>query len=123
MARRAADGVEGYQAYRAGNLQEARQLLEGTNQTGDHGAILRGDLYRKLGNWRKAEGWYQAGWEHPVAHERLGKLYEEMRRPEEAIASYRRFAKAWEEADSRLQSRVEKAESRIEALEAKLAAR
>jgi hypothetical protein len=38
------------------------------------GAIWRSDLYRKLGDLEKAEGWYLAAWRHPVAHERLEAL-------------------------------------------------
>ena len=108
--------LEGYRAFRAGHLQEAERLWAGHNESGRFGAVWRGDLYRKLGELRTAKGWYQAAWQIPLAHERLGRLYEKMGRPEKARAAYDRFVESWEDADPKLQPRVEKARKRIEAL-------
>jgi tetratricopeptide (TPR) repeat protein len=108
--------LEGYRAFRAGNLQEAGRLWAGHNESKQFGAIWRGDLYRKLGELREAEGWYQAAWQIPLAHERLGRLYEKMGRPEKARAAYERFVDAWDDTDPELQPRVERARNRIEML-------
>jgi len=111
--------LEGYRAFRAGNLQEAERLWAGHNESKQFGAIWRGDLYRKLGKLREAEGWYQAAWQIPLAHERLGRLYEKMGRPEKARAAYDRFVDAWDDADPELQDRVETARERLEVLKEK----
>ena len=108
--------LEGYRAFRAGNLQEAERLWAGHNESERFGAIWRGDLYRKLGKLRTAKGWYQAAWQIPLAHERLGWLYEKMGRPEKARAAYERFVDAWDDADPELQPRVERARRRLETL-------
>ena len=112
----------GYQALRTGDLQRAAQLLDRSNESYLTGAIWRGDLYRKLGDLEKAEGWYLAAWRHPVAHERLGRLYEKMGEPEKATAAYQRFVEAWKNADPELQGRVETARERLDALSSAAAA-
>jgi tetratricopeptide (TPR) repeat protein len=109
--------LQGYRAYRAGSLQVAAKHWDGFNFSGDEGAIWRGDLYRKLGRLKKAEGWYLAAWSHPLAHERLGRLYEQMDRPGKAQAAYRRFLAAWDGADPELQDWVDDARERVRALE------
>jgi serine/threonine-protein kinase len=108
--------LEGYRAFRAGSLQEADRLWAGHNESGRFGAVWRGDLYRTLGKLRTAKGWYQAAWQIPLAHERLGRLYEKMGRPEKARAAYDRFVDAWDDADPELQPRVERARNRIETI-------
>ena len=108
--------LQGYRAFRAGDLREAERLWAGHNESERFGAIWRGDLYRKLGKLRTAKGWYQAAWQIPRAHEGLGRLYETMGTPEKARAAYERFIEAWKNADPKLQPRVEKARKRIEAL-------
>lgn len=116
--------LRGYRAWKAGNLERAAQLWNrshvfgGRSPFATRGALWRGDLYRQLGRLHEAEGWYLAAWEyHPLAHERLGQLYEEMGRPEEAAAAYRRFIAAWKDVDEGLQPRVEAARERLAALE------
>jgi len=52
-----------------------------------------------------------------VAHERLGRLYEEIGEPERAAEHYAVFADAWQDADPELQPRVEAARARIAAIE------
>lgn len=108
--------VKGYQAWRARDLKRAARLWAKSNQADELGAVLRGDLYREIGEPRQAEGWYLAAWRHPVVHERLGQLFEEMDEPEKAKAAYERFVEAWKNADPGLQDRVEKARKRLEAL-------
>lgn len=110
------DELKGYRAFKAGDLKRAERLWGGYNESAYWGAIWRGDLYRELGELKKAEGWYLAGWPHPITHERLGRLYEKMGRPEEGRAAYERFIEAWKDADPELQARVEKARKRLEAL-------
>ncbi len=110
---RRVDEVKGYRAFRAGNLERADTLWAGQQQAKRWGAIWRGDLYREKGQLEKAEGWYQAAWRHPVAHERLGQLYDEMGKPKKARAAYQRFVEAWKNADPELQPRVEKARRRL----------
>jgi len=110
--------LRGYRAFREERLEEAARLADRSNEAGPTGAIWRGDLYRDLGRLERAEGWYLAAWGFPVAHQRLGRLYEEMGRPEEAAVEYRRFVEAWEDADPALQPRVEAARERIEQLTA-----
>jgi tetratricopeptide (TPR) repeat protein len=108
--------LRGYRAWTAGNLEAAERLWHDQNLSYYWGSIWRGDLYRELGNLEEAEGWYLAVWVHPVAHERLGPLYEEMGKPRKAAAAYERFVEAWEEADLGLQHRVETAQQRRRAL-------
>jgi tetratricopeptide (TPR) repeat protein len=109
--------LEGYRAYAAGRLSEARKHWAERETVPPTPSIWRGDLYRQLGRPETAADWYQAAWAHPLAHERLGKTYEQMGRPDEAQAAYRRFIAAWENADPELQPRVEAARRRLRALE------
>lgn len=108
--------LKGYRAWKAGDMERATKLWSGSNQAGRRGAVWRGDLYRRLGRLKKAEGWYQAAWSHPVAHERLGRLYEKRGKMKKARAAYRRFVEAWENADPGLQDRVETARQRLQVL-------
>lgn len=108
--------IRGYRAWKQDELERASELWDRSNQSEDVGAAWRGDLHRELGRLETAEGWYQAAWALPVAHERLGQLYEEMGEPEEAAAAYRRFIAAWEDADPELQDRVEAARERLREL-------
>ena len=117
-----AEELRGYRALRADSLERAKGLLSRSNESFITGAIWRGDLYRRLGELEKAEGWYLAAWRHPVAHERLGRLYEKMDRPEDAIDAYERFIEVWRDADPELQSRVKKARRQVEVLREKRAA-
>ena len=108
--------LRGYAAWKDGRLREARRLWSESNPAGQFGAVWRGDLYLDLGELQTAEGWYLAAWPMPIAHERLGQLYEEMDRPEDAAAAYRRFIAAWENADPELQPRVDSARKRVKEL-------
>lgn len=110
--------LKGYRALSAGDLNDAAKHWAGFNDFGPAGAILRGDLHRELGHLGKAEEWYRAAWMHPVAHERLGQLYEQMERRQEAASAYRRFVEAWEDADPELQPKVEAARKRLTQLTA-----
>lgn len=109
-------GLEGYRAWKRGEFERAAERASQSKEWFNIGAIWRGDLYRELGELERAEGRYLAAWMHPVAHERMGRLYEQMDEPEKAAAAYRRFVVAWEEADPELQGRVEAARERIAAL-------
>ena len=115
-ANMAVRSLEGYRASTAGDLQRAAELWSGYNAAGLEGAIWRGDLHRELGELERAEEWYTAAWSEPVAHERLGRLYEETGEPEKAAAAYRRFIAGWTNADEMLQPRVKAARERLEAL-------
>jgi hypothetical protein len=108
--------LKGYRAFRAGSLQVAKKHWAEREVDAPPLAIWRGDLYRKLGAPERAEGWYQAAWSFPLAHERLGQLYEQMGQPGKARAAYRRFIAAWEGADPELQPRVKEARRRLQAL-------
>ncbi|MEF8797247.1 MAG: serine/threonine-protein kinase [Salinivenus sp.] len=113
--------LRGYRAWRAGRLERAAQFWSASKWSwwwwgGATSALWRGDLYRELGALRKAEEWYNAAWPHPVAHERLGRLYQKTGRPEKAVAAYRRFVDAWNDADPELQDRVAAARKRLTAL-------
>jgi tetratricopeptide (TPR) repeat protein/TolB-like protein len=113
--------LRGYRAWKTGDLKQAEKLWSGLKWSRSHmfGALWRGDLYRELGQRQTAEDWYLAAWQHPVAHERLGQLYEKMGRPEKAAAAYERFVAGWKKADPELQDRVAKARRRVEALREK----
>lgn len=109
--------LEAYAAFRAGDAERALRLADENREVlGSEMGLWLGDLHRDLGHLERAEGWYLGQWSRPVAHERLGQLYEEMDRPEEAAAAYRRFIAAWEDADPELQDRVEKARERLQEL-------
>lgn len=123
QAHQALRTLKGYRAYRAGNLRVARRHWAEFNASHDVGAIWRGDLYRTLGELDTAEGWYLAAWAHPVAHERMGELYERMDKPHKAKAAYRRFIAAWEEADPALRDRVAAARERVDALDGQTVAK
>jgi tetratricopeptide (TPR) repeat protein len=112
---RMVDEVRGYRAFRAGDLERAQRLWSGQSHW-TPAALWRGDLYRQLGKLTTAEGWYWAAWPFPLADERLGRLYEEMGKPEKAAAAYERFIEAWKDADPTLQGRVETARERLRAL-------
>ena len=104
-----------------GGLDAAADLLSDSSPWdwwAGTGAIWRGDFARDLGRLQEAEGWYLAAWWHPVAHERLGMLYQQMGRPEDAVDAYERFVRGWEDADAPLQRRVEAARERLAALTA-----
>jgi len=109
--------LKGYRAWKAGNLGEAKKYWSRSIESPPPGAVWRGDLYREIGELKKAEGWYLAAWEVSLSHERLGQLYEEMGQPEKAVAAYERFIAAWENADEPLQDRVKEARKRMEKLE------
>jgi len=108
------DELKGYRAWKNGNRQRAERLMAGTNASRWWGALWRGDLYRTLGKREKAESWYTTAWEHPVAHERLGRLYRQMGKPREAAAAYRRFIRTWMDADSSLRPRVQRARDTLQ---------
>lgn len=111
--------IEGFRAWKEGDLERAVDLLGRSNESGVWGIgdLWRGDLYRELGEMEKAEAWYRMLETPVVAYERLGRVYEEMGRPGDATAAYRRFVAAWEDADARLQPRVEEARERIRELD------
>jgi hypothetical protein len=118
--------LEIYRAWKKGTLDSgaslpARSIF--TNPVGwwplAWGGIWRGDYFRETGQLEKAEGWCMGTWWHPVAHERLGMLYEQMGKPEKATAAYERFIEAWKNADPELQARVKEARRRVEALREK----
>lgn len=71
---------------------------------------------REIDRLEAAEAWYLAAWWHPLAHERLGRLYEEMNRSDEAAKAYRRFVQGWKDADGSLQDKVDRARRRLQAL-------
>lgn len=108
--------LKGYRAWKSGNLKVAEKLLSHSNNSFSTGGIWRGDFFRELNNLDKAEDWYLVAWVEPLAHERLGALYEEMNKPEKAAAAYRRFIEAWKDADPELQNRVEKARQQLQQL-------
>lgn len=116
----ATDELRGYRAWKAGDLKRAARLWDRPpvpipwKQYGYRAAIWRGDLYRELEQLQKAEGWYLAAWKHPVAHERLGRLYERMNRPEKAATAYERFIESWNDADEGLEDRVKAAQQRLQ---------
>jgi len=116
VAQAIADMLKGYRAFREGNLEEAKEWWTNWRPISSSSAIWKGDLYRELGDLEKAEEWYVAGWAHMAVHERLGQLYEEMGRPEDAAEAYERFITAWSEADEPLQERVEEARERFKRL-------
>ena len=108
--------LKGYRAFSAGSLQVAKRHWSEQETVPPTPSIWRGDLYRQLGRPETAADWYQAAWAHPLAHERLGQLYEQMERPDKAQAAYRRFIAAWERADPALRPRVEEARRRLQVL-------
>lgn len=113
------DLLRGYRAWKAGDLETARRLLTDRDPWewwDGSPAVWRGDFYREIDRLDTAERWYQAAWWHPLAHERLGRLYEEMNRPDEASKAYQRFIQAWRYADESLQDHVERARRRLQAL-------
>lgn len=116
-----ADVLAGHRARRLGELERAGRLLSGAVHepsvlVATSRGIWRGDVFRELGLLERAKGWYLANWWHPLAHQRLGRLHEEMGRPREAEAAYRRFIAGWAGADEGLQDQVDRARARLTAL-------
>ena len=108
--------LQGYQAWKSGDLKEAEKSFSRLHLASLLINIWRGDVYRELGKFDRAEEWYLAAWSNPISHERLGMLYEQMDKPEKAAEAYRRFIVAWKDADPDLQDRVEQARQRLEQL-------
>ncbi|NGP78187.1 tetratricopeptide repeat protein, partial [Balneolaceae bacterium YR4-1] len=108
--------LQGYRAWKSGNMDKALRLWKDKEQWGIPGAIWRGDLYRELGKYEQAEDWYLTYWTNPISHERLGMLYEDMNKPEKAAEAYRRFIVAWKDADPELQDMVMEARQRLQKL-------
>ncbi len=86
-----------------------------------------GDVYLELGRLRKAEQvfrtyvWNQAYWAfswHPLAHQRLGLIYDRLAEREMAARAYAYFVDQWRDADPELQPLVRAAERRLQELTA-----
>jgi len=102
--------LKGYRAWKSGNLQKAKKLMNRSNETSYTGAIWRGNLYRQLGEFEKAEGWYLAAWVEPIAHKQLGRMYEQWNKEDKASPAYMRFIEAWDEAEPELRTIVKEAQ-------------
>jgi len=93
-----------------GNAQGAYDIfvrLEAEMPIDHLGAAWAAD---EVGDRRMAERYYlAAAWRQnaPIATYRLARMYEEIDRPDDALAQYRRLARMWAEADADFQPWVE----------------
>jgi tetratricopeptide (TPR) repeat protein len=73
----------------------------------------------ELGRTEEALPWLESFWGSDyvtMAYYELGKAYEELGRPEDAVAAYAEFVEAWTDADPELQPVVADARTRLEGI-------
>lgn len=84
------------------------------------------DAYLEAGHLRDAESvfssygwnqWYTPFSREPLAQQRLGRIYEELGRVEEALSAYAYFLEDWEDAEPPLRATVEDSRRRVAALQ------
>jgi len=123
VAEAAAKALEGYAAWKRGEVEEAASLLEATRpRATGHGPerpinlTIRwwlARLYMEAGRWREAERYLASFRVDPLAAFELGKVYEELEEYAKARESYQYFLTAWAEADPELQPKVEEARAAV----------
>ena len=72
-----------------------------------------GQLGFELGRFDEAERAFRSVWNEPLAYLYLGRIYERMDRPAEALEAYEFFATAWRHADPELQPLIDEARQAI----------
>jgi tetratricopeptide (TPR) repeat protein len=108
-----ADGLRGFAAWKKGRAAEALPVLEdaarratGYGPEAQPSAFLRwwiAEILLELDRPREAERYLASlAWYEPMAHLRLGRLYEELEEWEKARTSYELFATAWADPDPEL---------------------
>ena len=113
--------IDGYAAWRRGERDKARTLLEvarreatGHGPMGEVNSVLRiwlGTLAMEEGRLADAERYFRTLYwpERPLVADQLGQVYERMGEREKAREAYELFVTAWQDADPALQPRVEAA--------------
>ena len=107
------DGLRGFAAWRKDRAAEALPVLEdaarratGYGPEAQPSAFLRwwiAEILLELDRPREAERYLVSlAWYEPMAHLRLGRLYEELEEWEKARTSYELFATAWSDPDPEL---------------------
>ncbi|MBT8477503.1 MAG: tetratricopeptide repeat protein, partial [Gemmatimonadetes bacterium] len=113
--------IEGYRLWKSGNPAEALPLIE-RNQREVGGVLPRwwvAMINLELGRTKEALPWLESFWGSDyvtMAYFELGKAYEQLGQPDEAVAAYAEFVEAWEKADPELLPVVEDARTRLEAI-------
>jgi class 3 adenylate cyclase/tetratricopeptide (TPR) repeat protein len=122
-----AEIFRGYSLWKRGQLAEALSVLVDvqqeyvTVQNPDvamhwHLRWFIGDLLLEAGNARDAAPYFASFYDFSPAWERLGRIYEEIGRFQEAREAYLAFADAWQSADPELRPRVEAAQRAVQRL-------
>jgi tetratricopeptide (TPR) repeat protein len=110
--------IDGYAAWRRGETEEARTLLEvarreatGYGPMGGVNFVVRywlGTLALETGRPTDAVRCFQSFFwsDRPLVADRLGQAYERLGEREKAREQYELFIEAWQDADPALQPRV-----------------
>jgi len=121
----ASELLHAYGAWRRGDVEAAIPVFEQHHPGRRLIQWWLGDAYLEAGRLEDAETvfssygwneWYTPFNREPLAQQRLGRIYEELGRPEEALSAYAYFLEDWEDAEPPLQPLVEETRRRIEAL-------
>ena len=122
---RRARALDGYAAFRRGDLDTAITLLEQSHNGIRIALWWLGDAYRDAGRWADAErvfgtsGWnenFEAFNLEPLAQQRLGTVYEAQGRFDEALDAYGYFLEHWADADAEVQPLVAETRARVGAI-------
>ncbi|HSK18249.1 MAG TPA: hypothetical protein VK912_03870 [Longimicrobiales bacterium] len=114
-----------YGAWRRGDVESAISVFERHHPGRRLVQWWLGDAYLEAGRLRDAERVFSSyGWNQwftpfsrePLAQQRLGRIYEELGRVEEALSAYAYFLEDWEDAEPRLRPLVEETRRRVAAL-------
>jgi tetratricopeptide (TPR) repeat protein len=117
--------LDAYGAWRRGDPDSAITVFERYHPGRRLVQWWLGDAYLEAGRFEEAESVFSSyGWNQwftpfnrePLAQQRLGRIYEELGRPDEAISAYAYFLEDWEDAEPALQPVVEETRRRMETL-------
>lgn len=113
--------TEGYRLWKSGDPAAALPLIE-QNQREIDSPLPRwwiAQINLELGRTKEAVRWLESFWGSSyttMAYYELGKAYEQLGQPEQAVIAYAEFVEAWANADPELQPVVDDAQARMEAI-------
>ena len=113
--------TEGFRLWQSGDPAAGLSLIE-ANQRTVGGPLVRwwiARIHLDLGQVEEALPWLESFWGSSyiaMAYYELGKAYEQLGRPDDAVVAYAEFVEAWENADAELKPIVDDAQARMEAI-------